>query len=941
MKDALMYVFWTTLTLALTFSGGVLHGETRVSGVVSGEWTRQGSPYIATGDLVVRDSTTLRIEAGVEVRFEGNYAMYVYGSLRVEGAERDSVLFAPIAGGESWGGIRFLNADEGTRLAYAVVVRGRAERGQGDIDTLGSGGNIFISGGEVTLSRCRISEGTARSVGGGIAIWRSSPRIEYTVVSGNSSRFYGGGIGIAFGSTPVIERCIIEGNTAQVGGGGVLLFAEVGGEIAHTIIRNNRAVNVDNGVGGGALIIEASSPTIHHTAFLENGAPSGGGIYVRGEGSRPLVDWCYFYGNAANEGSRVGGGLYIRGAAGIEVRYTIFKQNNANFGGGIYVKEVPRCRLHHLLFIQNGATRAGGAVGTSNDLGEHPLQLNNCTFFDNRNIGGDRIAHTVYARQGSLVRISSSIVVGMQPHFGEANQVLVTYSHVQGGFPGEGNVDQDPAFILPDTLFLLRGNSTCRNSGEPALGMDPDSTQVDRGWIHFPEDALRGLESRELEVAVEVGRRERIGVQLINRTPVPFVADLVDRWEPGGWRFLMDATSITGDRTLMAAAFVGGRFYLAGGNNGQDSPRIYVIDENFNLRRSYRQPGNVAGLGFEDLATDGNQTLYGVHSNYVSEFTLDGELGDELAIPRGIAYARGLGVDLNYSPGFMDYYLGGDEGFISVADVEMWQRDSIFVGDTIRSLAVKGNGRYLYAFTEPRPGVAVINLVNVSERRVIPLYPLMAPRGERIGGVEIFHHQGEGKGILVGIWRGEGEVADKLFALDLYTTWIVTQPSPRLLHPGDTMRWEFEVAGDQVPVGIYEDRIFLTVNGWGENGDIRVMLRSWSDVKDKEVSRLPQVPHIISLYPQPFNAWAQAKFYLPHSTTYRWMLSDPSGRIVKISPLQVGAAGVNSVPINASFLPSGVYYLMIEFPPTGMGALGDHHKAYTYRPLLYPTIVIK
>ncbi|MFN3821123.1 MAG: T9SS type A sorting domain-containing protein, partial [bacterium] len=367
----------------------------------------------------------------------------------------------------------------------------------------------------------------------------------------------------------------------------------------------------------------------------------------------------------------------------------------------------------------------------------------------------------------------------------------------------------------------------------------------------------------------------------------------------------------------MAVAQIGNRYFFAGGNNGQGNPRIYVLDEAFNLRGSFRQPGNSNGLGFLDLATDGRQTLYGSYGRFVVEFNVDGELGDELNAPRGISTVRGLGVDHTYAQDFRDFYLGGDEGFISVTDGELWQRDSIFVGDTVRAIAIKGNSRHLYLMTEPRPGVAILNLVDPDRKVVIPLYPIFAPRGERIGGIEIFHDPSDSKGVLIGIWKGEDDAPDRIFALDIYTTWIVSLPKPFILFPNDTAVWNVTIAGNQVEPGIYEDNIFLTVNGWGESGEVRLILWAAHNVKSESSEIAPNKPVLISCYPQPFNSQTFIQIFLPSPLQFRWRVVDITGRTRLFGQPVLGGRGLNTLNLNLTTLPSGIYFLNVEFTIDG------------------------
>jgi parallel beta-helix repeat protein len=105
----------------LVFCAASARAETRVGGTLQGQntWTKQGSPYIVTSDLLVGKSAALKIGPGVTVRFKPNIAsrggvnefdleLWVKGTLIVEGAANDSVYFtsdAPVPRWEDWQGI--------------------------------------------------------------------------------------------------------------------------------------------------------------------------------------------------------------------------------------------------------------------------------------------------------------------------------------------------------------------------------------------------------------------------------------------------------------------------------------------------------------------------------------------------------------------------------------------------------------------------------------------------------------------------------------------------------------------------------------------------------------------------------------------------------------------------------------------------------------------
>ncbi len=57
------------------------------------EWTSAKSPYFIEGNVTVDEGVNLTIEPGVEVRFNGNYGLYIEGNLTAMGNSRDRIKF--------------------------------------------------------------------------------------------------------------------------------------------------------------------------------------------------------------------------------------------------------------------------------------------------------------------------------------------------------------------------------------------------------------------------------------------------------------------------------------------------------------------------------------------------------------------------------------------------------------------------------------------------------------------------------------------------------------------------------------------------------------------------------------------------------------------------------------------------------------------------------
>lgn len=94
------------ITLLSVFAVNMLAAQTNVSaGLVYGTWKKSGSPYKINGQISVPKDSTLRIEAGVKVEFQGAYMLHVYGSIQALGKVGDSVWFTPVNKTTGWQGI--------------------------------------------------------------------------------------------------------------------------------------------------------------------------------------------------------------------------------------------------------------------------------------------------------------------------------------------------------------------------------------------------------------------------------------------------------------------------------------------------------------------------------------------------------------------------------------------------------------------------------------------------------------------------------------------------------------------------------------------------------------------------------------------------------------------------------------------------------------------
>jgi hypothetical protein len=139
-------------------------------------------------------------------------------------------------------------------------------------------------------------------------------------------------------------------------------------------------------------------------------------------------------------------------------------------GGGIAGGSATRCRIWH-----NTAARGAGVESTV---------LENCTVYGNTasSSGG---GYTFFSATANTIH--NSILWGNLPDTIDSMgpQPTVTYSDIEGGYLGTGNIVVDPLLWAPLTGdFHLKAGSPCIDTGDPSQ-MDPDNSRIDMGVYPF------------------------------------------------------------------------------------------------------------------------------------------------------------------------------------------------------------------------------------------------------------------------------------------------------------------------------------------------------------------------------------------------------------------------------------------------------------------------
>ena len=255
----------------LALAPAVAAAQTSVSGTQSGTWTLASSPYVITGAVDVPTGTTLTVEPGVEVRFDGHYPLTVHGTLWAMGTESAPILFTRNSPTDAsrGAGIRFDTADGG-ELIHVIVEHGYADNGTWDSSNDDRGGGIFVYNTPFVL-RSSVLRDNEASTGAGLYIANyGGQRVEILrndihdndAVSSGFNACGGGGLYVSGGSNILVANNLIYGN-AYVGG----------------------APNFEG--GGGATLRNADLEFVHNTVW-GNTAQKGPGLLIAPGGTYGL-----------------------------------------------------------------------------------------------------------------------------------------------------------------------------------------------------------------------------------------------------------------------------------------------------------------------------------------------------------------------------------------------------------------------------------------------------------------------------------------------------------------------------------------------------------------------------------------------------------------------------------------------------------------------------
>ena len=261
-------------------------------------------------------------------------------------------------------------------------------------------------------------------------------------------------------------------------GGGIHCWGNSNPNLHNLIIKENFA-NI-----GGGIYCSNSSPLIHDLTIINNGVPTatggGGGICLY-YNSNSIITNVSINGNFSYHR---GGGIECIGSNPILKNVIISENTAASRGGGIYLT-TSNMTLSNVVINHNdtsgGLSPDGGGIYSMNSVSV----LTNVTIAENTAWGEYGGIYCIDNSNFTLVNCilwnDSSAEIYL-----EDSSIDVVYSNIQGGWEGEGNINEDPLFSNQQNQpFHLQDASPC-------IGAGIDEIEINGTWYYAPDFDIEG-----------------------------------------------------------------------------------------------------------------------------------------------------------------------------------------------------------------------------------------------------------------------------------------------------------------------------------------------------------------------------------------------------------------------------------------------------------------
>lgn len=535
MKSFSFSVFCFILLLADFY---YLPAQTNVpGGMVSGVWTASQSPFYVQGNIQIAPGTSLTIEPGVEVYFQGYYRFQVLGKLIAKGTPSDSIVFtaadttghsdiSTIQGG--WKGIYFDHANaDSSFIEYASISYFKDTVRKGYTYPPPAAVATYYTD-KLQVSHSQIHHCLSGKTGN--AIYTELSRAFFTqnhifdcVVDTSVDQ---PGAVVTLGSSNDIEFSNNEISNC-LGGYNLFVSGSYNADIHHNYLHHNYAF----WRGGGMFAIGAGPSYgnifIHHNTVTQNQSYiTAGGIAIQGmtaymDANLIANNFCFNQPNWACPIGSGGGGVNVQLCVLYMFNNVIVNNSSSSYGGGVVTTDSYLNIINNTI-ANNQCGLAGIGTGggiytyvdffTYPDIQTYPNQLSNNILHGNR----DTIPSLNIEDQVRVDGVYYSIMA-------ENNQIETTSLLNLPNFLN--TISLNPEFALPSlgTGYLyngfnanwrLKNISPCIDTGNPdttgyslpAYDFGGNnriiSDTIDRGAMEFRQEQVGIIKPQMIEFSI-------------------------------------------------------------------------------------------------------------------------------------------------------------------------------------------------------------------------------------------------------------------------------------------------------------------------------------------------------------------------------------------------------------------------------------------------------
>ena len=214
---------------------------------------------------------------------------------------------------------------------------------------------------------------------------------------------------------------------------------------------------------------------------------SGGGVFIFQ--SSPTIKNNYIIDNHVDDDSGVsgasGGGICFYGGNPFIVN-NIIKNNSALYGAGVVIDYAGCIFKNNIVAENTGGQDYGGGGFWIIGNGSSPIIIENNTIVNNESVsaGGAMYLWSTHLIARNNIIWGNTQASGNLIHLYEEATVEITFTDIEGGYTGEGNINTVPLFYTSN--YILSDNSPCIDAGDSHHDYNDIEDADNQGFALFP-----------------------------------------------------------------------------------------------------------------------------------------------------------------------------------------------------------------------------------------------------------------------------------------------------------------------------------------------------------------------------------------------------------------------------------------------------------------------